>query len=130
MALVADVRGALAWAVGGQLIEPIENPNVAPALLDERAKRVATEPPALDAQHVELADKIAKRGAAGAGQFPPLGGRQLTRPHGLRSTAYSTTTPPMASTRNAAIIIALLKLGTIREKRETATRFRRHPGGR
>jgi len=59
-------RGALTWAVGGQLGQSVENPNVASALLDQAAQGIATEATALRAinpQHVELADKVSERGA-------------------------------------------------------------------
>src|SRR6516164_3770184 len=66
VALVADARGALAGAVGGERVKPIDDRVVAPALVDQPAQCIAAGSGALralDHEHIELADQIAERGA-------------------------------------------------------------------
>jgi len=70
VALVADAGSALAWAIGGERVKPIDDRRAAPALLDQAAWGVtagAAALGALDQDHGELADEVAERGAGGAG---------------------------------------------------------------
>ena len=49
MTPVADARSALALAVGGERVKPIDDRVVAAMLVDQPVQRVAAEPPALGA---------------------------------------------------------------------------------